>query len=95
MTLDSVVCCYPAYEPLLGEALRHTRRALALSYPRDRWYVRAVMSVDNALRRRKNKFRTFVHPKAEIRDLITRAGFELVFRKRTIIWSADVFVRRG
>jgi len=53
------------------------------------------MSVDNALRRRKNKFRTFVHPKAEIRDLITRAGFELVFRKRTIIWSADVFVRRG
>jgi SAM-dependent methyltransferase len=95
VTLDRVVCCYPVYEPLLGEAIRHTGRALALSYPRDRWYVRAVMSLDNALRRRKNKFRTFVHPESQIRQMITRAGFELIFRKRTLVWSADVFVRRG
>jgi len=95
VTLDRVVCCYPVCEPLLGEALRHAGRALALSYPRDRWYVRAVMRLDNALRRRKNKFRTFVHPDARIQEVITRAGFELVFRKGTLVWSADVFVRRG
>ena len=94
VTLDRVVCCYPVYEPLLGEALRHTARAFALSYPRDRWYVRAVVSVDNALRRRKNEFRTFVHPEARIREVIGRAGFKLVFRKHTLVWSADVFVRR-
>src|SRR5215813_2503637 len=33
VTLDRVVCCYPVYESLLSEALRHTERALALSYP--------------------------------------------------------------
>ena len=95
VTLDRVVCCYPVYEPLLTEALRHTERALAVSYPRDRWYIRAVMRLDNALRAPKNKFKTFVHPETQIRDLITRSGFELVFRKHTFVWSADVFVRRG
>ena len=94
VTLDRVVCCYPSYEPLLSEALRHTERALALSYPRDRWYVRGVMRLDNALRSRRNKFKTFVHPETRIWDLITRAGFDLVFRKHTFVWSADVFVRR-
>jgi len=95
VTLDRVVCCYPVYEPLLSEALRHTERALALSYPRDRWDVRAVMRLDSALRSRRNRFKTFVHPETQIRDLITRAGFDLVFRKHTFAWSADVFVRRG
>jgi len=95
VTLDRVVCCYPVYEPLLTEALRHSERALALSYPRDRWYVRAVMRLDNALRARRNKFKTFVHPETRIRELITRAGFQLAFRKHTFVWSADVFVRRG
>ena len=95
VTLDRVVCCYPAYEPLLSEALRHTERALALSYPRDRWYVGAVMRLDNALRARRNKFKTFVHSEIRMRDLITRAGFDLVFRKHTFVWAADVFVRRG
>jgi magnesium-protoporphyrin O-methyltransferase len=95
VTLDRVLCCYPVYEPLLSEALRHTARAIALSYPRDRWFVRAGMRLENALRGRKNKFRTFVHPETRIRELIAKAGFELAFRKHTLVWSADVFVRHA
>ena len=95
VTLDRVICCYPLYEQLLNEALRHADRGFAFSYPRDRWYVRAGMGVENALRRRRNNFRTFVHPEGRMRELITRAGFELVGQRRTIIWSADVFVRRA
>ncbi len=94
VALDRVICCYPLYEELLNEALRHAERGFAFSYPRDRWYVRAGMRLDNALRRRKNNFRTFVHPVSRMHDLITRAGFELVAEKRTLVWSADVFVRR-
>ena len=37
VTLDRVICCYPLYERLLGEALRHAGRGFAFSYPRDRW----------------------------------------------------------
>jgi hypothetical protein len=96
VTLDRVVCCYPLYEELLREALRHAGRGFAFSYPRDRWYVRAGMRLENALRqRRRNNFRTFVHPETKMRELITRAGFDLVSQRRTLVWSSDVFVRRA
>lgn len=95
VTLDRVICCYPLYEPLLNEALRHAERGLAISYPHDRWYVRAAMGLENAMRRRrKSRFRTFVHPQRQIRQIIEDAGFALVSRKQTFIWSADVFLRR-
>jgi hypothetical protein len=94
VALDRVVCCYPLFEELLNEALRHAERGFAFSYPRDRWYVRAGMRLENALRCRKCGFRTFVHPETRMRELITRAGFDLVFQRRTLEWSADVFVRR-
>jgi len=53
------------------------------------------MGLENAMRRRrKSRFRTFVHPQTHMRQLIARAGFDLVSRRRTLIWSADVFLRR-
>ena len=62
VTLDRVVCCYPSYEPLLDAALRHADQCLALSYPRDVWYVRLGVRLENGQRRlAKNSFRTFVH----------------------------------
>jgi magnesium-protoporphyrin O-methyltransferase len=62
VTLDRVVCCYPDYEPLLKRSLQRADRAFALSYPRDRWHVRAALGLENAMRSRKSAFRTFVHP---------------------------------
>jgi hypothetical protein len=95
VALDRVVCCYPLYEELLIEAIRRAERAFAFSYPRERWYVRVGMKLENALRSRKTGFRTFVHPETKMRELIRRAGFELVFQRRTAVWSADVFVRQA
>lgn len=95
VTLDRVICCYPLYEELLTEAVRHAGRAFAFSYPRDRWYVRAGMRLENALRRRRTRFQTFVHPEARMRQLVEDAGFALAFQRQTMIWSADVFLRRA
>ena len=95
VALDRVVCCYPLYENLLTEALLHAERGFALSYPRDRWFVRAVLGLENGLRRwRKNGFRTFVHPEVQMRESIGRAGFALISCQRTVVWSADVYLRR-
>lgn len=93
VTLDRVVCCYPSYESMLDEALRHATRGFALSYPRDRWYVRAVMWFDNVRRARKNGFRTFVHPPVRIQEIIQEAGFRLTSRRFTLAWTIDVYVR--
>jgi magnesium-protoporphyrin O-methyltransferase len=92
VTLDRVVCCYPAHEPMLHEAARHAMRALALSYPRDRWFVRSGMWLENARRARKSGFRTFVHPPAQMQQVIERAGFKLARRRTTLVWTVDVFV---
>ena len=51
----------PSYEALLTAALRHAEMCLALSYPRDVWYVRLGVTLENAQRRlAKNSFRTLV-----------------------------------
>jgi SAM-dependent methyltransferase len=94
VTLDRVVCCYPSCEQLLDAAAAHAERCLALSYPRDVWYMRAGMTLENGQRRlARNPFRTFVHQVRMIEDTITRAGFRLSNRRESWMWSADVYVR--
>ena len=95
VALDRVVCCYPSCERLLGAAVGHAERCLALSYPRDVWYVHLGMMLDNGVRwLARNPFRTFVHPIAEIEQTIKQAGFRLSSRRETWVWSADVYVRQ-
>lgn len=93
VTLDRVVCCYPLYVALLAEAVGHAERLFAYSYPRDRWYVRAMVWLENLMRRRKSRFRAFVHPEAAMRRLIESAGFKRVSHAHTLSWAGDVFVR--
>jgi SAM-dependent methyltransferase len=94
VTLDRVVCCYPSCTQLLEAAVAHTEHCLALSYPREVWYVRAAMGLENGQRRLgRNPFRTFVHPTAMIESIISRGGFRLSSRRESWVWSADVYVR--
>jgi len=94
VSLDRVVCCYPAYRPLLEEAAEHTRRFLALSYPRGRWFVRAALGVENALRRvRGNPFRAFVHPPTALDALLRQSGFTRTYQASTLAWHADIYAR--
>jgi SAM-dependent methyltransferase len=92
VTLDRVICCYPEYERLLAESVRRASRHVALSYPRDVWYVRTGIRVENLARQlRRNPFRTFVHSAAAMEHVIRRAGFELVSHSCTRTWCADVY----
>lgn len=94
VTLDRVVCCYPTYEPLLSAAVHHADRCVALSYPRDTWYMHAVMVLENGLRwLTRNSFRTFVHPSEKMEMLIREAGFTLSSRRQTWTWAVDVYTR--
>lgn len=94
VTLDRVVCCYPLYAPLLGSAVQHSRRWLALSFPRDRWYVRWGLWIENSWRKlRKDEFRAFVHPVTALEDLLRAAGFERVYESATLVWQASVYAR--
>jgi SAM-dependent methyltransferase len=95
VTLDRVVCCYPSCSQLLEAATAHAERCLALSYPREVWYVKAAMGLENGQRRlSRSSFRTFVHSVAMIEGTITRAGFSLSSRRQSWSWSVDVYVRQ-
>ena len=96
VTLDRVVCCYPSYRELLDAATSHSRRWLALSYPRDRWYVRVSLWFGTLwLRIRGSAFRAFVHPVTAIDAVLQDAGFAAVRHATTLAWQASIYERKA
>ncbi len=96
VTLDRVVCCYLDAEALLRAAALRTRQLLAFSYPRNRWYVRTLIALENFWRRLKgSEFRTFVHSPQLMGALLEAAGLMRIARHETFVWIADVYCRNS
>jgi len=94
VTLDKVVCCYVDMESLLGIAASRARRLMALVYPRDDWWVRAIVACGNfALRLQGSAFRSYVHRNAAIEDALRRAGLSPRTMRRGPFWIVAVFER--
>jgi magnesium-protoporphyrin O-methyltransferase len=94
VTMHRVVCCDPAYDPLLRKAISRCRSTLALSYPRDRWFIRWWIAAQNLLRRITRKaFLTFVHDPDAMRAIIREAGFDLRSEARTMVWAVTIYSR--
>ncbi len=94
VTLDRVVCCYPDFRKLLKAASEHSREALAMTYPRETWYMRIGLKVINFFQGlRKDPFRVFLHPIAEMDSLLRREGFERVTLRRLFVWEMALYQR--
>lgn len=94
VTLDRVVCCYPDFRRLLKAAAEHSQRALAFTYPRETWYMRFGLKVINFFQRlRRDPFRVFLHPVAEMDALLTREGFKRVSMRRLFVWEVALYQR--
>ena len=94
VAMHRVVCCYPDFDALLAEALAHSARVFAFSYPKDRWYIRAVAEFGNRIRALTGKaFRTFVHKEALMHALIEARGFRREARRATFVWQIEVWTR--
>jgi predicted TPR repeat methyltransferase len=96
VTLDRVVCCYPDFHRLLKAAAEHSRRALVFTYPRETWYLRFGLRVINFLQRlRKDPFRVFLHPVAEMDSLLKKEGFERITLRRLFVWEMALYQKSG
>ncbi len=94
VTLDRVVCCYPDFRALLRAASEHSRRALAMTYPRETWYLRIGLKVVNFFQSlRKDPFRVFLHPVAEMDSLLRNEGFERASLRRLFVWEMALYQR--
>lgn len=96
VTLGRVVCCYPDFKTLLQGAAARTRQILALTYPRDRWYVRIANALENLWRRLTgNAFRTYVHAPGEMASVLESAGLVCVRQKETLAWALEIYQRNN
>jgi magnesium-protoporphyrin O-methyltransferase len=94
VVLDRVVCCYPAWSPLLAAAMSRSRVLLGLTYPRARADVRMVLAFENLRRRLKgDAFRAFVHSPAAMEAALRDRGWRRVSRQGTLMWRVDLYAR--
>ena len=96
VTLDRVVCCYPDFRKLLKSAAGKSRKAIAMTYPRETWYMRIAWRVTNFFQwLGRDPFRVFLHPVAEMESLLNSEGLKKVAVKRLFVWEMALYQRMG
>ena len=94
VVLNRVVCCYPDMPALVNAAAAKTRRALALSFPRDIWLMRVGVRAINAWSRvRRSDFRFFVHPPSDIVATANARGLRVVGEHTGRLWQVSSLER--
>ncbi len=94
VTLDRVVCCYPNFRELLKAASSKSRQAIALTYPRETWLSKVVVKAANLIQRiRRDPFRVFVHPVAEMEALLNKEGLKRISTRRLFVWEMALYRR--
>jgi magnesium-protoporphyrin O-methyltransferase len=94
VTLDRVICCYPDMEELVGLSAARASRLYGLVYPRDAWWVKIVLALQNLFfRLRGNPFRSYVHSSRRVEALVKGKGLQRRSFRQTLAWQVIVYAR--
>lgn len=94
VVLHRVVCCYPDAQHLLAAAADHAGRAVVLTHPPRNAFTLTLLVVQNLGRRILGReFREFVHPPAEMVQVLRDHGFSAAYLHRGPIWHVLVASR--
>jgi hypothetical protein len=78
----------------VGAAAGHSRRLLALSFPRDTWWLKLGAAVANLWLRLTGRIEAFVHAPARVVAAAEGSGMRTVLHERsTRIWRVALFER--
>lgn len=95
VVMHRVICCYPDVDGLVGTAALHTARRLLVTYPQERFWMRAGLGILNLwLRLSRCGFRSYAHPVARIAGAAEMHGLRLERRERHgLFWESAAFAR--
>ncbi len=94
VTLDRVICCYHDMENLVGLSAARARKLYGLVYPRDAWWVKIGLALENFFfRLRRSPFRTFSHPTKAVEDILGSNGLKRRSYRQTLVWQVVVYSR--
>jgi magnesium-protoporphyrin O-methyltransferase len=94
VVMHRVVCCYPDPERLVGAAARDAQRLLALSFPRDTWWLRWGSKAANLFFRLVGGIQTYIHPPESVQRAAEQAGLRTVLHEPAgRIWRVALFER--
>lgn len=94
VTLDRVICCYDDLPELVGRSAARAMKLYGVVYPRDTWWVRLFIRVQNVVMRvRRAPMRFFVHPTAAVHAIIRAQGLEQCAYQQTGPWQVVVYAR--
>jgi magnesium-protoporphyrin O-methyltransferase len=86
--MNRVICCYPDMPKLAGAAADHTREVLVVSFPIERWWTRALISLgDLALRVARQQFQVFLHPPQKIVATAEQHGLKPISNQASFFWE--------
>ena len=94
VTLDRVVCCFPDADALVSASAAHARKLYGLVLPRDRWYVRWALRLDNVrwwLKR--SAYRAHAHADGRIDELAMARGLRPRSEAFTLLWRVVLYTR--
>jgi magnesium-protoporphyrin O-methyltransferase len=92
VTADSVICCYPYLAEFLAAAVRSRPRLVGLTYIHDKWWLRGMMRMSNAMWwSRGLPDRWSIHRHAEVDRLMSEAGYAVIHDGGTRWWRVVVY----
>lgn len=91
---DSVVCCYPFVDRLIGALVTPKPRVVGLSYTNEAWWLRAWMRVMNLWWAAwRSPERWYIHRHATVDRLMANAGYEVIHDGGPWYWRVVVYRR--
>jgi magnesium-protoporphyrin O-methyltransferase len=94
VVMNRVVCCYPDLPRLEGAAAEHARRTLVMSFPKERWWTRAVVWMANVgMAMTRREFRIFLHPVALIWATGEAHGLKRAVSRPGMFWEIAAMQR--
>jgi hypothetical protein len=91
VVMHRVICCYPDAAGLIGAACDKARERIAITIPRESWWVRLEFGAMNAwLRLRRVAFRAYVHPVGPMLEAAGAHGFHPTDRTSGALWESVI-----